>query len=191
MRRNKIGLLGGSFNPAHAGHAYISENALSSLKLDEVWWLVSPLNPFKDEKDMQPLPQRLAYAKHFNANPAVKVTDLEREIGTRYTVDTLEYLTEKYHDTDFVWLMGDDLLPEFHLWKDWQRILALADVAVFPRVMTERELESIPAVRLMKENGKWHYINIPPYHLSASEIRPSNNNNNNTIIKDLDNDKNR
>jgi len=189
-KNKKIGLLGGSFNPAHSGHVYISEQAITALDLDEVWWLVNPLNPFKEERDMLPLSQRIAYAKSLNKNPAVKVTDLERESGTRYTADTLDYITKHYPKVDFVWLMGDDLLPEFHLWKDWQKIPDMVDIAVFPRTMTEKQLDLIPAVNFIKEKGKWHYINISPVSFSASEIR-NNILDNKEIIKGMENDKTR
>ncbi len=170
-KRKRIGLLGGSFNPAHSGHIYISEQALSALNLDEIWWLVNPLNPFKNAKDMLPFDQRLNYASRLNKNPKIKVSDLENKIGTRHTFDTLKYITEHYPDIDFVWLMGDDLLPDFHLWNGWDKIVEMVEIAVFPRSLTEKELGSAPVVRLLKQQGKWNYINMTPVSVSASEIR--------------------
>ena len=106
--RKTIGLLGGSFNPAHDGHRYISLQALKLLGLDEVWWLVSPLNPLKEAKDMASYERRVAIAEQVSNHPRIKVSQIEREIGTRYTADTLERLTDLYPDARFVWLMGAD-----------------------------------------------------------------------------------
>lgn len=184
--RKKIGLLGGSFNPAHKGHIYISEQALTALGLDEVWWLVNPLNPFKKEQDMLPFDKRFNYAVSLNKNPFIKVMDLESESGTRHTVDTLEYIMKKYPDTDFVWLIGDDLLPDFTLWKDWQKIVDMVQIAVFPRSLSEKQLDTLPAVRFLKDKGKWIYIDIPKLSVSASEIRKRKN----IKIKGLNYDKN-
>ena len=186
QKDKKIGLLGGSFNPAHQGHIYISEQAIETLKLDEVWWLVNPQNPFKEKKDMLPLPERMEIASHLVKNPAIKVMDLEKESGTRHTADTLDYITKKYPGTKFVWLMGDDLLPDFHLWKDWQKIPEMVDIAVFPRVIDEKDLDNIPAVRFLKDENKWNYVRIVPKSFSSTEIR-----NNKDIIKGFENDKNR
>ena len=114
--RKTVGLLGGSFNPAHDGHRYISLQALKLLGVDEVWWLVSPLNPLKEAKDMASYDRRVAIAEQVSNHPRIKVSRIEQEIGTRYTADTLEKLRELYPDTAFVWLMGADNLTQFHRW---------------------------------------------------------------------------
>ena len=129
----RVGLLGGSFNPAHGGHLRISVEALRRLGLDRVWWLVSPQNPLKGTADMAPFAARLASARALAArHPRIVATDLERRLGTRYTADTLERLTRR-RDARFVWLIGADNLAQLPRWRRWRRIMALAPVAVFDR----------------------------------------------------------
>ena len=129
----RIGLLGGSFNPAHAGHVHITQMGLRRLGLDYVWWLVSPQNPLKAARDMASLEVRLAEARALWSHPRVIVTDLEQRLRTRYTVDTLRWLTQRFAGVHFVWLMGSDNLEQFHLWRDWETILNLVPVAVIVR----------------------------------------------------------
>ena len=129
----KIGLLGGSFNPAHEGHRAISLYALKHLGLDQVWWLVSPQNPLKSKKDMATLDARVAQAEHIATHPRLIVTTIESELSTRYTADTLRYLKQRFPKTRFVWLMGADNLQQISRWKDWQDIFHLVSVAVFRR----------------------------------------------------------
>ncbi len=129
----RIGLLGGSFNPAHGGHRQISLFALDALGLDEVWWLVSPGNPLKPKAGMAPLAARLASAQAQARRSRIVPTAIERELGTRYTVDTLWQLRNRYPRYRFVWLMGSDNLAQFHRWKDWQRIARAMPIAVIAR----------------------------------------------------------
>jgi nicotinate-nucleotide adenylyltransferase len=129
----RIGLLGGSFNPAHEGHLHISLIALRRLKLDAVWWLVSPANPLKSGNGMAPLAQRLASARAAAAHPDIEVSAIEQALGTRYTVDTVKDLRRRLPLARFVWLMGGDNLAAFHLWRRWQRIAALVPIAVIAR----------------------------------------------------------
>ena len=129
----KIGLLGGSFNPAHEGHREISRTALKRLGLDEVWWLISPQNPLKPRAGMAPLAARLAQARALARHPRIRPTDLERVLGTHYTVDTLVALSARFPRTRFLWLMGGDNLIQLTHWKDWQYIFQLVVVAVFDR----------------------------------------------------------
>jgi len=131
MRR--IGLLGGSFNPAHRGHRQLSLAALDALGLDEIWWLVSPGNPLKDGADMAPFEARLASAENVAAGTPIKVSDFERNAGTRFTVDTLRALLARHPEDRFIWLMGMDTLPNFHLWKEWQALAGMVPIAVLPR----------------------------------------------------------
>jgi nicotinate-nucleotide adenylyltransferase len=132
-RGQRIGLLGGSFNPPHAAHRAISIAALRRLKLDAVWWLVTPGNPLKDVRELAPLAKRLAWAKYVARHPRIAVTDLEARIGTRYTIDTLRWLRAHCPGVRFVWLMGADNLAGFHRWKDWDGIAARVPVAVIDR----------------------------------------------------------
>ena len=129
----KIGLLGGSFNPAHGGHRRISLFALEALGLDEVWWLVSPGNPLKPKAGMAPLAARLASARRQARRARIVPTAIERELGTSYTVDTLAKLQSRYPKHRFVWLMGSDNLVQFDRWKAWQKIARTMPIAVIAR----------------------------------------------------------
>ncbi len=129
----KIGLLGGSFNPAHGGHRRISLFALEALGLDEVWWLVSPGNPLKPKAGMAPLAARLASARRQARRARIVPTAIERELGTSYTVDTLAKLQSRYPKHRFVWLMGSDNLAQFDRWKAWQKIARTMPIAVIAR----------------------------------------------------------
>ena len=133
MARLKIGLLGGSFNPAHDGHRHISLLALKQLRLDQVWWLVSPQNPLKPQRGMAPLPQRLAGAKAQARHPRIRVSDLERRLGTRYTIDTLTSLRRRWPEHAFVWLMGADNLVQLPRWHRWRDIVDIMPMAIFNR----------------------------------------------------------
>lgn len=127
------GLLGGSFNPAHGGHRRITRFAMDALGLDETWWLVSPGNPLKPKKGMAPLSARLKSAQAMARRAPIVPTAIERELGTRYTVNTLAALKQRYPKRDFVWLMGSDNLAQFHLWKDWREIARMMPIAVIAR----------------------------------------------------------
>ena len=129
----KIGLLGGSFNPAHDAHVEISVAALEKLKLDYVWWVVSPQNPLKDSGTIAPLEKRLEWAKEKSTHAQIFVTDIEAKIQTRYTVDTIKKITSLYPESHFVWLMGADNLEEFDQWRDWKEISNHLPIAVFDR----------------------------------------------------------
>jgi nicotinate-nucleotide adenylyltransferase len=129
----RVGLLGGSFNPAHDGHRYISEEALKRLRLDAVWWLVSPQNPLKPAAGMAPLAERLAAARAVATHPRIRVTDIERRLRTRYTADTLAALVRRYPRTRFAWLMGADNLVQLPAWHRWSSIVNTVVIAVFAR----------------------------------------------------------
>ena len=128
-----IGLLGGSFNPAHTGHAYVSETALKRLKLDYVWWLVSPGNPLKASGDMASFAARLKSAQGAARHPRFIVTDIEQRLGTRYTADTVAALKQRFPKIHFVWLMGSDNLESFSRWQRWQQIVQTIPLAVVQR----------------------------------------------------------
>jgi nicotinate-nucleotide adenylyltransferase len=130
--RLRIGLLGGSFNPAHAGHRAISLEALKRLRLDRVWWLVSPQNPLKPIDETGDLEQRLAAARTLADHRRLVVTDLERRIHTRYTVDTLAWLTRRCR-ARLVWLIGADNMAQLSRWRRWQRLVRMVPIAVFDR----------------------------------------------------------
>lgn len=126
-------LLGGSFNPAHRGHRRISLFAAEALGVEEVWWLVSPGNPLKSEKGMAPLPARLRSARAMARRSIIRPTAIERQLGTRFTIDTLRALVRRYPKRRFIWLMGGDNLAQFHHWKDWRKIAQLMPIAVVAR----------------------------------------------------------
>ncbi|MBY0429485.1 MAG: nicotinate-nucleotide adenylyltransferase [Alphaproteobacteria bacterium] len=130
----RIGLLGGSFNPAHEGHLHISLLALKNMKLDAVWWLVSPQNPLKSDKGMASFKERFQSALDITRDsPNIIVSNLEQELGTRFTAHTLRKLTAHFSQTRFVWMMGADNLLQIPRWQRWQDIFKLCDVAVYRR----------------------------------------------------------
>jgi len=129
----KIGLLGGSFNPAHEGHVAASLLALRRLKLDYVWWLVSPGNPLKDAGTLASLAERLADARVVSSHPRIIVTDIEAQAGTRFTFDIVQLLKQRAPTCRFVWLMGADNFISFHRWKRWQEIAELVPIAIIDR----------------------------------------------------------
>ena len=131
--QRKVGLLGGSFNPAHDGHRHISLLALSELGLDQVWWLVSPQNPLKPRRGMAPLAERMRCARTQAKHPHIRVTDLEKRLNTRFTVDTLGLLRQRHRDVTFVWLMGADNLAQLPQWRRWEELMAMTPLAVFDR----------------------------------------------------------
>jgi nicotinate-nucleotide adenylyltransferase len=129
----RIGLLGGSFNPAHDAHRAVSLFAMKRLKLDRVWWLVSPGNPLKDVSGLPDLAERINAAQKIAGDPRIIVTGIEAEFRTRYTVDTIARLRRRFPAARFVWLMGADNLSQFSRWRDWQTIAALLPMAVIDR----------------------------------------------------------
>ena len=159
------GLLGGSFNPAHGGHRRISLFAAGALALDEVWWLVSPGNPLKPRKGMAPLNARMASARALARRAPIRVTAIERELGTVFTAETLAALVRRYPGRRFVWLMGSDNLAQFHRWKDWQRIGRTMPIAVIARPGYNAQAVTSPAtawlrrfrapVSSLRSRGSW------------------------------------
>lgn len=129
----RVGLLGGSFNPAHQGHRHIAEEALRRLRVDVVWWLVSPQNPLKSADEMAPTIRRIASARSVARHPRMVVSALEDKLGTRFTLDTLTTLQRRFPKTRFVWLMGADNLVQIPRWQGWTTIFDVVPVAVFDR----------------------------------------------------------
>jgi len=132
-RQPRIGLLGGSFNPAHGGHLHLSLEALKRLRLDAVWWLVSPQNPLKPDDGMAPFPDRLRAAGALAGHPRIVATDIEMRLGTRFTADTLRALRRRFPGHQFVWLMGADNLIQIPAWERWSQIFHTVPVAIFAR----------------------------------------------------------
>jgi nicotinate-nucleotide adenylyltransferase len=148
----KVGLLGGSFDPAHSGHAHVAETALRRLGLDCVWWLVSPQNPLKPKSS--PLEARLSSAKSVASGSEMIVTDIETKLGTAYTIDTLKALKKRFPGARFVWLMGADNLAGFEHWRGWEEIARLVPICVVsrpkagPRARLGRLARRFPGARL-------------------------------------------
>jgi len=184
--RLKVGLLGGSFNPAHAGHRHISLQALRRLGLDAVWWLVSPQNPLKPRAGMAPLAERLATATAVARHPRILPTDIERSLGTRYTVDTLAALRRRFPLIRFVWLMGADNLIQIGRWKRWQCLFTGTAIAVFDRpryaaaALASMAAQRFRARRQAETSSRrlcdtrppaWIFIRAPLHPASATAIR--------------------
>lgn len=180
-----IGLLGGSFDPAHSGHAHITREALKRFGLDRVWWLVSPGNPLKEEGPA-PMQRRMAQARAVMDHPRVTVTDIEARIGTRYTAQTLQKLQRLYPGVRFVWLMGADNLADFHRWGQWEWIIENVQMGVIARPGTRlsarmsKTAEKYGRYRIKgrrccllarSETPSWCYVNIPLVDISSTEIR--------------------
>lgn len=144
------GLLGGSFNPAHGGHRRVTLFAIDALGLGEVWWLVSPGNVLKPAQGMAPLPARLASAQAQSRNARIRATAIERDLGTRYTVDTLRAIRRRYPRRRFVWLMGADNLAQFHRWKDWRQIAREMPIAVIARPGYDAAALASPAMAWLR-----------------------------------------
>jgi nicotinate-nucleotide adenylyltransferase len=180
-----IGLLGGSFDPAHEGHVHVTLEALKRFGLDGVWWLVSPGNPLKTHGPA-PLGARLEQACQVMRHPRVKVTGLEAQLGTRFTAQTLASLQGHYPGVRFVWLMGADNLAQFHLWENWQAIMSDVPVGVIARPGERGAARMSKAARVFRQariGGRfsqllgqvgapaWCLVNVPMQPHSSSEIR--------------------
>jgi nicotinate-nucleotide adenylyltransferase len=145
----RIGLLGGSFNPPHVAHRAISLFAIKRLKLDRVWWLVTPGNPLKDQRALHDLEERMIAARKMANDPRIDVSCLESVIRTRYTVDTITYLRRRASGLRFVWIMGADNLAQFHRWQNWRRIAAEAPIAVIDRPPQSFRALAAPAAQAL------------------------------------------
>ena len=148
MRRAGVrtALLGGSFNPAHGAHRRITLFTIQALALDEAWWLVSPGNPLKQRAGMASLAARVASARRVARRAPIRVTAIERELGTRYTLDTLRALRLRYPDRRFIWLMGADNLAQFHRWYRWRDIARIMPIAVVGRPGYDAQALASPAM---------------------------------------------
>ncbi len=182
----RVGLLGGSFNPAHEGHLHITKEAITRIGLDQVWWLVSPQNPLKPQKGMAPFEKRFASAQAAAQHPAIRVTDIEVKLGTYYTAATLMQLLGSGPDLRFVWIMGADNLVQLPAWKKWEWIMQNIPVAVMARPGFERAAplgkaaKRFEKYRLSHEDARllpdqeppaWVFLPIPLHPASATQIR--------------------
>ena len=183
----RIGLLGGSFNPAHRGHRHISLRAIKALGLDEVWWLVSPGNPLKEgAKDMAPFQDRIAAAERMARRAPIRVSDFEGRVGTHYTVDTVRRLKARHPEHCFIWLLGSDTLPNFHKWRDWKGLAREVPIAVIRRPGYDSAARAACAMGWLrrfvhpssqaKQWTDWSapaiiFLRLPPDPTSATAIR--------------------
>lgn len=181
----RIGLLGGSFDPAHQGHAHITREALRRFGLDQVWWLVTPANPLK-AKGPAPIKRRLQQARKIMDHPRVRISDLETSLGSRFTAQTLRKLCALYPDVHFVWLMGADNLIQFDRWDHWRDIFATVPIGVLARpgsttalyraraarIYARARLPASKARRLASSNlPAWCFVQIPMSTESSTDIR--------------------
>ncbi len=182
----RIGLYGGSFNPAHAGHRHVSLMAIKRLGLDRVWWIVTPGNPLKDPGELASTALRVEEAKRIASHPRIDVTTFEEDIGARYTVDTLAYLKRRHPGVRFVWIMGADNLAGFHRWRGWRGIAGMMPIAVIDRpgwtlrAMRSRTAAALAAERISEgealalagtEPPAWVFLHGPRSHLSSTALR--------------------
>jgi nicotinate-nucleotide adenylyltransferase len=186
----RIGLLGGSFNPAHRAHRRMSLAAMDALGLDEVWWLVSPGNPLKDKaKDMAPYAARLASARVMARRSRIRVSDFEAQAGTRYTIDTLKALMRRFPGHRFIWLMGEDTVAQFHQWRRWRDLVRMVPIAVLSRPGYDDDARAARAmgwlrhfVRPARQARNWtlwsapaiSFLRLPPDRTSATRLRALN-----------------
>jgi len=184
-----IGLLGGSFNPAHSGHRHISLYALKYLGLDAIWWMVSPQNPLKSTKDMASLKNRMASARKTKNHNKIIITDIEKQLGTRYTADTLKNLKKHFPSTKFIWLMGTDNLRQINKWQKWENIFKMMPIAILDRPPHDDIIRSCKAKSRFKDSfikqekakilkytdtPAWTILHIPLNSISATSIREKN-----------------
>ncbi len=186
LRGLRVGLLGGSFNPAHDGHRHISLLALELLRLDQLWWLISPQNPLKPEAGMAPVAERLAAAESVARDPRIWVSDIESELETRHTADTVRVLKRRFPDTKFVWIMGADNLVQIPEWENWTAIFATVPVAIFDRPSYSSKALAGKAARRLdrwrvdeseargladRTPPAWTFFHTPLHPASATRIR--------------------
>lgn len=184
-KRRKIGLLGGSFDPAHEGHVHITRQALVRFALDEVWWVMSPGNPLKPTPPAD-FDRRMAHARSIMRHPKVRISDFERQNGSRYTAETLRLLMAKHRDVDFVWLMGADNMAGLHDWQEWRWIMDNVPVGVLARPGQRISARMSMAARLYRHARikarhsrllshqvapAWCYVNVPLSKISSTKIR--------------------
>jgi nicotinate-nucleotide adenylyltransferase len=182
----RVGLFGGSFDPPHEGHRQVSLVALSLLRLDQVWWLVSPHNPLKPDAPSEDLARRVAAARACAAHPRIKVTAVEAALGTTYTAETLRRLALRLGGVDLVWMMGADNLRQFHRWRAWRAIAARVPIAVFNRPGEALAALSAPAAVALRQARRparearflagnpppvWVFLPSPHVPLSSTELR--------------------
>lgn len=186
----RVGLFGGSFDPAHEGHRHVAETALRRLRLDRVVWLVSPQNPLKHGRAPAPMAQRMESARRFARGPAMIVSDAEARLGVAYTIDTVRSLKRRFPGVRFVWVMGSDGLASFHRWRGWAELMRTVPVAIVSRPdglvrsrfsqtarrFAHRRLRSAAAARLpLSRPPAWTLLRAPLHSASSTALRHAAN----------------
>ena len=181
-----VGLFGGSFNPPHAGHVHVSEQALRRLDLSQIWWLVTPGNPLKNNSNLASLKDRIEACEAINTDPRIRITACERDLPTRYTADTLAHIVERNPGVRFIWIMGADNLGQFDQWERWRDIANLMPITVIDRPGSTLALHSAKAAQALRyaridENDApglanyrppaWVFLHGPRNSLSSTAIR--------------------
>jgi nicotinate-nucleotide adenylyltransferase len=185
----QVGLFGGSFNPPHAGHRLVAEIALRRLRLDQLWWMVTPGNPLKSARELAPLAARIRQSEELAEDPRIKVTAFEAAHRIRYTADTLALVRAKNPGVDFVWIMGADSLRDFHRWQRWRRIMLTFPIAVIDRpgatlsFLSSAAAKTFDYARVDERDAPllarmkapaWTFIHGPRSSLSSTAIRLAN-----------------
>jgi nicotinate-nucleotide adenylyltransferase len=185
----RVGLFGGSFNPPHEGHLHVGRMALTRLRLDRLWWLVTPGNPLKERQGLASLEERLEAARRLARHPRIAVTDVEAQLGVRYTIDTIRELRARCPTLRFVWIMGADSLANFHRWGHWREIAGLVPIAVIDRPGLTLKAARAPAAQALerfriresaaatlagRRPPAWVFLHGPRSNLSSTAIRAAN-----------------
>ncbi|MGV0818624.1 nicotinate-nucleotide adenylyltransferase [Martelella sp. AMO21009] len=184
-----VGLFGGSFNPPHEGHLLVAKLALQRLGLDQLWWLVTPGNPLKSGNGLAPLAERLALSDTMARDPRIRVTAIERTLGTAYTARTIRHIIRRNPAVHFVWIMGADNLGDFHRWQEWRRIAATVPIAVIDRpgatltYLSSKAARTLDRARVPERTARalprmeppaWTFIHGPRSAVSSTALRQEN-----------------
>lgn len=186
----RVGLMGGSFNPPHEGHLIVARTALRRLQLDWLWWLVTPGNPLKSQRELASIQSRKAAIRAMTADPHMVPTSFEEKLDTPYTAATLSFLKLRHSNTHFVWIMGADNLATFHRWQHWRDIAATVPFAVVDRPGWRLTAMASPAARAFaryrideaeagslatRSTPAWTFLTTRLCSLSSTELRAHNN----------------
>ena len=170
IKKNKIGILGGTFDPAHIGHIKISKEPKKKFKLNKIFWIITKKNPFK-KKSFFSLKKRINHAKKININNKfIKIYFFEDKIKSNKTIDLMKFLKNRYKKTEFFFIMGADNLINFHKWKNWNKIAEISKILVFDRLnYKSKSLKSISFKKLDKK--RLQFINFKKVNISSSQLR--------------------
>ena len=184
-----VGLFGGSFNPPHEGHLLVAKLALQRLGLDQLWWLVTPGNPLKSGNGLAPLAERLALSDSMAGDPRIRVTAIEKTLGTAYTARTIRHIIRRNPAVHFVWIMGADNLGDFHRWQEWRRIAGTVPIAVIDRpgatltYLSSKAARALDKARVPERAARalprmkppaWTFIHGPRSAISSTALRQEN-----------------